>query len=146
MSDTPADLIITNAHVMTMEPGAKPAEAIAVRGNRIARVGTSEDVGALKGPETRVVDADGATVLPGFVEAHMHLFQGAVSLGELDLGEVNGFDALNEALDQYGKENPRADVLVGRAVNYNILGEGTRLTRHELDRMMSLRPVFFAVG
>ena len=93
-----------------------------------------------------MIDADGATVLPGFVEAHMHLFQGAVSLGELDLGEVNGFDALNEALDQYGKENPGADVLVGRAVNYNILGEGARLTRHELDRMMSLRPVFLRSG
>ena len=43
MSNTPADLIITNAHVMTMEPGAKPAEAIAVRGNRIAGVGTAAE-------------------------------------------------------------------------------------------------------
>lgn len=146
MSDTPADLIITNAHVITMEPGAKPAEAIAVRGNRITAVGTAAEVETLQGEGTRLVDAGGATVLPGFVEAHMHLFQGAVSLGELDLGEVIGFDALNEALDQYGRENPQADVLIGRAVNYNILGEGARLTRHELDRMMSLRPVFLRSG
>ena len=79
----PADLVVTNARVLTMDGAAPRAEAVAVRDGRVLAVGGRAEVEALAGPATRVVDAKGCSVLPGFVESHMHLFMGGASLGKL---------------------------------------------------------------
>ena len=63
-----------------MDPQRPTAQAIAIIANRIAAVGTAEEIGALRGPRTRVIEAGGGTVLPGFNEGHMHLFLGAAAL------------------------------------------------------------------
>ena len=72
-----ADLIILNARVLTMDDRMPRAEAVAITGNRLVVVGDNDAARALAGPQTRIVDAQGATVLPGFVESHLHLFSGA---------------------------------------------------------------------
>jgi predicted amidohydrolase YtcJ len=77
----PADLVVTNARVLTMDDGNPRAEAVAVRGDRILAVGPRPKVEALAGPSTRTVDAAGGSVLPGLVESHMHLFMGGASQG-----------------------------------------------------------------
>ena len=69
-----ADMILINARVLTMD-GANPrAEAVAVRDGRILAVGRAAAVAALAGPSSKVIDARGRTLLPGFVESHCHLF------------------------------------------------------------------------
>lgn len=141
-----ADILITNAAVRTMSDAAPYAEAVAVTGNRITFVGGADDAAAFAGPETRFIDADGATVLPGFVEAHAHLMMGAESLNELDLTAVASREALTDALQVYAAERPDAGLLFGRSANYAMLGEGTRPTRHDLDRIMPDRPVFIRSG
>ena len=142
----PADIIITNANVLTMTDEFPVAEAMAIEASRIACVGSNEDVEAFKSSRTKIIDAGGATVLPGFVEAHAHIFQGSNSLGELDLQWTSGEEALKDALLAHASNNPDAKVLVGRSVNYGILGEGTRPTRQDLDRIISDRPVFLRSG
>lgn len=142
----PADVLITNAEVLTMIGDMPRAEAIAVESNKIICVGSNDDVRQFRGTKTRVIDAHGATVLPGFVEAHLHIFSGATSIDELDLQWIEGADALKIALQQHSRKNPDSEVLVGRSVNYGILGEGTRPTRFDLDRIMPDRPVFLRSG
>ena len=142
----PANIVITNASVLTMVEDAPHAQALAIEGNEIVCVGSADDVARFIEPETRVVDAQGATVLPGFVEAHMHLFSGSVSLNELDLQTTEGREALADSLTTHAKARPDADVLVGRSVNYSILGEGTRPTRQDLDQIIADRPVFLRSG
>ncbi|SDC64501.1 Amidohydrolase family protein [Ruegeria marina] len=71
-----ADSIIVRGMVLTQDPQRPRAEAIALAGARILSVGTEDEVRALAGPETEVIDAGGCTVLPGFVESHLHLFIG----------------------------------------------------------------------
>src|SRR5215207_5600712 len=66
-----ADLVVVNANVRTMDPKRPAAEAVAVHANRITAVGTSAEVRRLAGPRTRVVDARGALLLPGFNDAHV---------------------------------------------------------------------------
>ena len=61
-----ADLIVTNARVLTMDAGRPRAEAVAIRAGRVQAVGTAAGMAALVGPGTRVIDAGGRTVLPGF--------------------------------------------------------------------------------
>ena len=141
-----ADILIKNANVQTMDDETPQAQALAIKDNRIIHVGSNETAEGFQGPDTNVIDAHGATVLPGFVESHMHIFAGAISLGELDLQETSGFHSLETALKEYAAQNTEAELLVGRSVNYSILGEGTRLTRHDIDQIISDRPVFLRSG
>lgn len=67
-----ADLVLRNGVVHTMDPGRPAAQAVAVRGARILAVGASDEVARLAGPEARVIDLQGATVIPGFKESHGH--------------------------------------------------------------------------
>ena len=143
---TKADIVIFNANVLTMRDEVWEAEAIAIKGNKILFVGNNSDAENFKGPDTKLIDAQGATVMPGFVESHMHIFAGSVSLNELDLQETQGTDALELALQKYANANPDSDVLIARSVNYSILGEGTRPTRHDIDRIISDQPVFLRSG
>ncbi len=71
-----ADLIITGAKILTMEGDTPRAEAIAINGDYIDAIGDAADIEALAGPDTQWIDAKGATVLPGFIESHMHLLIG----------------------------------------------------------------------
>ena len=136
-----SELIITNATVLPMtEPGAG-AEALAVSGARIVAVGNAADVGTLAGKNTKVIDADGRIVLPGFIESHMHLFAGSQSLRFLQAGEIEGFDALKSALVDYAAKTPDDEVLVAQGVNFTVLGETRPLNRHEIDAMLPDRPV-----
>src|SRR5262245_30916438 len=79
------DLIILNAAVRTMDAAQPRAEAVAVAGNRIAALGSSADLRALAGPKTRVIDAGGKSVLPGFNDAHVHWLDGGYSITNVEL-------------------------------------------------------------
>lgn len=134
-----ASLIITNAKVLTMDPARPRAEAIAVSGNRITAIGTHAGIMREKGASTRVADAGGGSVIPGFVEAHMHLFAGAAELANLQLFGVRGFDELRARTEAYVKANPGDDLIIGEQVDYTILA-GEPLSRHHLDRIVKDRP------
>lgn len=134
------DLIVINGRVVTMDPGRPHAEALAIKGDQIAAVGRTQDVEALRGPRTRVVDAQGATVLPGFCEAHMHLFLGAFELDHLQLGGVVGEAALSDVVRSYAQGRSSDPVLMAQGARYGILGEGRRVTRHDLDALAPDRP------
>jgi predicted amidohydrolase YtcJ len=95
---TAADILITNARVLTMDPARPRAEAVAIAGNRIIRVGSLDDVAGLKASHTRVIDAAQKTVMPGIIEGHVHLFGGAVELETLMLNGMAGFEAVAEAV------------------------------------------------
>src|SRR5512147_1816654 len=79
------DVIIVNAKVHTVDAARPDAEAIAVCGERIARVGTTAEIRALAISATRVIDAGGRRVVPGFNDAHVHLLSGAEELTGVDL-------------------------------------------------------------
>src|SRR4029453_19249963 len=68
----PVDLIVVNAKVLTVDPKNTQAEAGAIRGNTFAAVGTTAAIRKMAGAATRVIDAGGRTVVPGFIESHVH--------------------------------------------------------------------------
>jgi predicted amidohydrolase YtcJ len=136
-----ADIIIFNGCVRTMDDSQPFAEAVALSGNRVLAVGSNEEIAAMAGPATRRIDAKGGTVMPGFNEAHMHIFGGSVALGELSLLGVKGFDALSAAVTAYAAANPDLPLLVGQSTDYTVLSEEERVTRHHLDRIISDRPL-----
>jgi predicted amidohydrolase YtcJ len=70
--EPPADLVVVNAKVVTVDPSSRIAEAVAVRGGMFVAVGNQADVEPLIGPRTRVISAGGRTVVPGLIESHVH--------------------------------------------------------------------------
>ena len=134
-----ADLIILNARVLTMDRDLPRAQAVAVAAGRIVAVGITADMAALTGPQTRVFDAGGRTLLPGFVESHLHLVLGGSELSQLQIGGLFGFDALKAAFDGYALANPGLALLMAQGASYQILGDA--VTRHDLDRVMADRPI-----
>ena len=101
-----ADLILTNGRVLTMDAGRPRAEAVALRAGRVQAVGTAAGLAHFVGPETRVIDVGGRTVLPGFVESHLHLVLGGAELTQLQLGGLHGMENLRAAFAEYAAANP----------------------------------------
>src|SRR4051812_22771745 len=138
-----ADLIVINGRVRTMDDDNPAAEAIAVKDGAIIAIGNHAAIEKLKGTTTEVIDAKGGSVLPGFIEAHMHLFSGGAELAHLQLGGIHGFEALQSAIRDYATTRPEAKMLVGQGVDYTVLG-GERVTRHHLDAILPDRPFCMA--
>lgn len=135
-----ADIIIINGRVLPMDGETRRAEAIALSGNRILAVGSSADIEALAGSATQVIDARGATVMPGFNEAHMHIFPGSVSLRQLNLHGIQGTNALKTAILDYADKNPDEPLLMGFSADYSIISLTEPCTRHHLDAIIPDRP------
>ena len=132
---TAADTLITNARVLTMDPARPRAEAVAIAGNRIIRVGTMQDVAGLKAKHTRVIDVAGKTVMPGIIEGHVHLFGGAVELETLMLNGMTGIEAVAEAVALFRRQRPGEPVLLATGIAHEAFGEP--ITRQILDGMVS---------
>jgi predicted amidohydrolase YtcJ len=96
----PADLVLRNAVVHTMDATRPRAGAIAVRGSRIVTVGEDAEVTALVGPKTRVLDLHGRTIVPGFNDSHAHLL--GIGFARLDV-DLTGTTTWPEVVDQVAK-------------------------------------------
>ena len=131
-----ADIIIQNARVTTFDPERPFATALAIEGNKIVAVGSDTKVTALAGPDTRQIDARQGTVLPGFIDSHVHLFVGSVELDCLNLYGVSGIEAMKDVIRPYADAHPEDDMVFCIMADYDILGDGTPLTRHALDEVL----------
>jgi predicted amidohydrolase YtcJ len=131
-----ADMIVTGAKVLTMDEAQPRAEAVALADGRIVAVGTVAEVAAWRGPATQAIDAKGRTLLPGFIESHMHLM-GGVELNHLQLTGVHGMEALTEAFQRYAEDRP--GMLMAEGADYSLLPGG--ITRHDLDKIFADRPI-----
>jgi predicted amidohydrolase YtcJ len=144
-----AELIICNGSLVTFDPARPPvdpgAEALAIGGGRILAVGSTRDVLALRGPATRVVDAAGGTVLPGFTDAHVHLFIGAAELDQLNLAGIDGEAALTKAVRGFAAARPDDALVYATGAFYGMLETGRPTTRADLDRILPDRP-FAMIG
>jgi hypothetical protein len=137
----PADLILTNARVYTVDEQRPWAEAVAVRGERIVAVGAKAAVARLRGPKTRVVDLRGRLVLPGLTDAHVHFLQGSQSLAEVHLEEAESEADILERVRAYAASHPGSDWLIGRGWKYSAFGEYALPDKRRLDELFPARPV-----
>lgn len=133
----PADLIITNANIFTSDESKPRAEAVAIKGNRIVFAGNTSDVKAYEGKNTKVIDAKGRTVTPGFIDSHFHLFWGAISTGGAQLYDAKNLEDVRHILESFEKENRTSDWVDGRGIKYNIISN-----RHELDAIIADKPIY----
>ena len=117
--DPRADLIIHNARIYTVDANNPTADAIAIRGDRIARVGDSDMVLRLRGDSTRVIDADGATIVPGLHDAHGHVAGLGESLQTLDLRGTTSYAQVIDRVRERVRSAPVGTWIVGRGWDQN---------------------------
>lgn len=140
---TVADIIIENGKLITFGGGPGRAEAIALAEGHILAVGTNAEVRETRGSDTRVIDAQKNTVLPGFIESHIHLFSGGFELGLLDLSTSHDPETVAARVREYSAQQPDVPLLYAIGAHYDLLGAGRPIDRHGLDQVMPDRP--FAV-
>jgi predicted amidohydrolase YtcJ len=107
------DLILTNGLVYTVDPARSRHEAVAVASGRIIAVGTAAEVGALAGPETRVLDLGGRLMLPGFVDAHMHASSAVEDLYDVSLSDCTSVAECVTAVARFAAAHPDLPIIRG---------------------------------
>jgi predicted amidohydrolase YtcJ len=137
-----ADLVIINAHVWTVDDTRPEAQAVAVRGERIALVGTSEEAQRLVGPGTRVVDAGGRLLLPGLQDGHTHFVSSGMEVGQLDLKDAASPEEFGRLIAEYAKRKRSGAWITGGNWDHEKWAGGTLPTAELIDRYVSDRPVF----
>jgi hypothetical protein len=138
----PADLVVRDARIYTVDDARPVAEAMAIRDGRIVFVGSDRGADALAGPRTRVLDLDGRTVIPGMVDAHAHILGLGESLRSVDLVGTTSYDAVVARVVARAREVPAGTWIVGRGWDQNDWGD-TRFPTHEaLSRAVPGHPVF----
>ncbi len=109
-----ADLLLVNADVVTVDPDVPDTEAVAIKGEHILAVGTSEDLSKHIGDETEVIDLDGQMVIPGFIEGHGHYTSFGGSLLILDFRYAKSFAEIVSMVADAAAETPAGEWIVGR--------------------------------
>ena len=138
----PADLIVTNARIYTVDDSRPVVAAMAVRDGRIAFTGSAREAMALKGPATRVVDLAGRTVIPGMVDAHAHLLGLGEALRRVNLVGTKSYDDVIARVVARAKEVPAGQWILGRGWDQNDWGD-TRFPTHDaLSRAVPNHPVY----
>jgi predicted amidohydrolase YtcJ len=137
----PADLILVNTKIYTVDDSHPFAEAMAVRGGRVAFVGSTHEALLLRGPSTQVLDLAGRTVIPGMVDAHAHLFELGTFLRDIDLTDTRSFEAIVVRVGERVKSVPSGRWVIGRGWDQNKWGD-TRFPTHDaLSRVTPNNPV-----
>ncbi len=138
----PADVLFVNGAIRTMQPVQSFATAVAVRGGRIAAVGSDRALRPLAGPPTRVVDLEGRSLLPGFQDAHVHPPLGGWALLTCDLHDLPwDREAYLAAIASYATAHPDEPWIVGGGWGMPAFPGGTP-SRADLDVIVPDRPAF----
>ena len=141
----PADVIVTNARIYTVNAQQKWAEAIAVRGDKIVAVGERKQIDALRGPATKVIDAGQRLLLPGFTDCHIHFMDGSLGLTRVDLNEAAAVAEIQKRVKAYADAHPARpnDAWIqGMGWTYPTFAPSGLPNKKILDDVVADRPVY----
>jgi len=135
-----ADVIVTGSKLITMDPGQPSAEAMAIRGEHILAVGSNDDIRNLADSKTRVIDASGYTVTPGFIDSHSHpvVAEAAVSANV----NFRRIDQVQEALRQQAARTPPGHWVRGYMYDDTKFEDERPLNLKDIDEVVPDHPVF----
>jgi hypothetical protein len=141
MTPQQADLVLSNAQVLTLDPVHPRAGVVAIRGQRILTVGDAAALETVTGPGTRTLDLDGATVVPGFNDAHCHLLGLVQALLSLDVSGAGSIPEVQQLLRRRAEEVASGDWIVATGYDDFQLREGRHPHRRDLDGAAPHHPV-----
>ena len=137
-----ADLVVVNARVWTVDAARPEAEAVAMAGDRILAVGSRGEIERLRGPDTRVVDAGGRFLMPGFEDAHIHLMTGGAQLASVDLKDAATPAEFARRIGDRAKQTGRGEWMLGGNWDEQRWPGAPLPTRGLIDAVTPNTPVF----
>ena len=135
-----ADLALVRGKVLTMNPSQPCAEAIAVKSDRIVKVGTNEEITRLVGKNTKVINLRGKTVVPGFIDTHIHVADFGRFLTWVDLREVKSIKEMQNLIGMRAKSTPKGKWLIGHGWDQTHFMEQRFPTLLDLDEVSPDNP------
>lgn len=132
-----------NGTILTMKESDLYAEAVCVENGRIVAVGSLEDIMKLKEPGDEVMDLNGKTMLPGFIDAHSHFVGAANAMSQCDLSFCENFDDIIRTMKEFMEKRKlsESDWVIGCNYDQNFLEEGCHPDRYVLDQISTINPV-----
>ncbi|HEV3119930.1 MAG TPA: amidohydrolase [Gemmataceae bacterium] len=137
-----ADLVLLNGKIWTVSKAQPEAEAVAVWHGRIAAVGSSDEIRALAGEKTKVIDLKGRRVVPGFYDSHIHLLGSGERLSEVALKDAEDEEEFGRRLREFDRKMPRDHWLTGGEWDHDRTFKGVLPSAELIDKYVSDRPVF----
>jgi predicted amidohydrolase YtcJ len=137
-----ADILVLHGKVYTLNDKQPWAQAVAVQGGKILAVGSDAEIEKLRGNDTKVIDAAGRLVLPGFTDCHIHFMDGSLSLDRVNLEDAKDPADIQQRLREYAKSHPGSGWVLGRGWDYGMFGEEALPHEKYLDEVFPGRPVF----
>jgi predicted amidohydrolase YtcJ len=139
---TAADLVIRNGRVWTVDPSEPQTEAVAVVGNRIVAVGTEEEIRSWVGSETRIIDAGGASVLPGFIDSHVHFTSGGFELSNVQLRDAATPEEFAQRIGAHARKLGKGEWILGGTWDHESWDGAPEPVRQWIDQPTAENPVF----
>ena len=137
-----ADLLITNARIWTVDKARPTAQAVAVLGDRIVAIGSNVDVEVWRGPKTRVIDARGQLLLPGFNDAHVHFVSGGQQLDNVQLNDAASKEEFARRVGERARIRPKGDWILGGDWDETKWNPATIPSKELIDPLTPETPVF----
>jgi len=138
-----AQLIVHNADIQTQDSQRPTAEAVAVDEGKFIAIGSNEEVLRLRQANTKLIDAGGNTVLPGFIDAHIHIWKvGNLKTFLLDLRGVGSIEEMQDRLSDFIRQNPGDGWIQARGFNEANMQEQRLPDRADLDKITQNRPLW----
>src|SRR5215831_16974927 len=137
-----ATLIVTNAAVYTVDKQHLKAEAVAVIKERIVAVGSKTDIDLWRGPQTKVIDAGGKLLLPGFNDAHVHFVQGGAQLDQVQLTDAATPEEFAKRMAAQVKKTPKGEWILGGRWDETKWPKPQLPTKDLVDPVTGATPIF----
>jgi hypothetical protein len=137
-----AKIAILNANIITLNSKQPKAEAIAIQNGKIIAVGSNEEISKYVSKETKVIDAKNRTVVPGFVDCHVHMTGFGWFLQTLDLRNVRSIKEMQQKLQEHAEKNPEKSWILGGRWDHEKFVEKRFPTCWDLDKAFADKPVF----
>src|SRR3989454_11607412 len=137
-----ADTIILNARIYTVNPQQPSAEALAISGEKIIAVGSTNEIQKYRNASTKIIDAQGHLVLPGFVDCHIHFMDGSTGLTRVDLNDAKTVAEIQKRVKEYAESHLQEPWITGMGWTYPTFGPSALPDKKFLDEVVAARPVY----
>jgi len=137
---TPVDMLVLNAKIYTVDSAFTIVEAMAIDKGKIVETGSSSHI-STKYSSKNIVDAKGAFIYPGFIDAHAHFYGYALGLNTVNLTETNSWEAVLARLKKFANENKPKGWILGRGWDQNDWAVKEFPTKEKLDQLFPNQPV-----
>src|SRR5690625_863191 len=142
-----ADLVLKNGHILTVDADFRKAKAVAIKDGKFLAVGDNDEIAALTGDNTKVIDLNGKTVVPGLIDNHQHQYSGALNAKLVSLLQAKSIADVQDALKKRANDTAKGEWIGASSAWHESTLEERRLpTRYEIDEVTPDNPVYIPRG